>query len=61
MLSIEIQFFNISGRLVKRIEKTNAFIGRNEVVFSAEDLPQGTYLIRVKSGTQFQTTKFMKM
>ena len=59
--NLEIQFFNISGRLVKRIEKTNAFIGRNEVVFSAEDLPQGTYLIRVKSGTQFQTTKFMKM
>ncbi len=59
--NLEIQFFNISGRLVKRIEKTNAHIGRNEVVFSAEDLPQGTYLIRVKSGTQFQTTKFMKM
>lgn len=59
--NLEIQFFNISGRLVKRIEKTNAHIGRNEVVFSAEDLPQGTYLIRVKSGTQMQTTKFMKM
>lgn len=59
--NLEIQFFNISGRLVKRIEKTNAHIGRNEVVFSAEDLPQGTYLIRVKSGTQMETTKFMKM
>jgi hypothetical protein len=59
--NMEIQFFNISGRLVKRIEKTNAYIGRNEVVFSAEDLPQGTYLIRVKSGKQMKTTKFMKM
>lgn len=59
--NLEIQFFNISGRLVKRIEKTNAHIGRNEVVFSAEDLPQGTYLIRVKSGSQMETTKFMKM
>lgn len=59
--NLEIQFFNISGRMVKRIEKTDAFIGRNEVVFSAEDLPQGTYLIRVQSGNQFETTKFMKM
>lgn len=59
--NLEIQFFNISGRMVKRIEKTDAFIGRNEVVFSAEDLPQGTYLIRVQSGNQFETTKFMKL
>jgi hypothetical protein len=59
--NMEIQFFNISGRMVKRIQKTNAMIGRNEVVFSAEDLPQGTYLIRVQSGNQVQTTKFMKM
>ncbi len=58
---LDIQFFNISGRLVKSITITDAHIGRNEIMFSAEDLPQGTYLIRAKSGQQRQTTKFVKM
>ncbi|MDX1651788.1 MAG: T9SS type A sorting domain-containing protein [Brumimicrobium sp.] len=58
---LEVQFFNISGRMVKRIEKTNVSVGRNEVVFDASDLPQGTYIIRAQSGKQVETTKFMKM
>lgn len=56
---LDIQFYNISGRMVKRIEKTNAFVGRNEIVFSASDLPQGTYIIRVQSGKQIETTKYI--
>jgi len=59
--SLDIQFYNISGRLVKRIRKTDAHVGRNEVGFNASDLPQGTYLIRVQSGTQVENTKFVKM
>jgi len=58
---LDIQFYNISGRMVKRIEKTNAFAGRNEIVFSASDLPQGTYIIRVQSGKQIETTKYIVM
>jgi hypothetical protein len=58
---LDIQFYNISGRMVKRIEKTNAFVGRNEIVFSASDLPQGTYIIRVQSGNQIETTKYIVM
>jgi hypothetical protein len=58
---LDIQFYNISGRMVKRIEKTNAFVGRNEIVFSASDLPQGTYIIRVQSGKQIETTKYIVM
>lgn len=56
---LDIQFYNISGRMVKRIEKTNASVGRNEIVFSASDLPQGTYIIRVQSGDQIETTKYI--
>jgi hypothetical protein len=59
--SLDIQFYNISGRLVKRIRKTDAHVGRNEVGFNASDLPQGTYLIRVQSGNQIENTKFVKM
>ncbi|MEX1192505.1 MAG: T9SS type A sorting domain-containing protein [Brumimicrobium sp.] len=58
---LDIQFYNISGRMVKRIEKTNASVGRNEIVFSASDLPQGTYIIRVQSGDQIESTKFIRM
>ncbi|WP_159038561.1 T9SS type A sorting domain-containing protein [Brumimicrobium mesophilum] len=58
---LDIQFYNISGRLVKRIQKTNAHVGRNEINFSASELPQGTYIIRVQSGSQVENTKFVKM
>ena len=58
---LDIQFYNISGRLVKRIQKTNAHTGRNEIGFSAAELPQGTYLVRVQSGNQVENTKFVKM
>lgn len=58
---LDIQFYNISGRLVKRIQKTNAHVGRNEIGFSASELPQGTYIIRVQSGNQVENTKFVKM
>ncbi|WP_158276204.1 T9SS type A sorting domain-containing protein [Brumimicrobium oceani] len=58
---LDIQFYNISGRLVKRIQKTDAHVGRNEIGFSASELPQGTYIIRVQSGSQVENTKFVKM
>jgi hypothetical protein len=58
---VDIQFYNISGRLVKTVQKTNLMEGRNEVVFSTSDLPQGTYIIRVRAGQEIQTTKFIKM
>ena len=58
---VDIQFYNISGRLVKSIQKTNLMEGRNEVVFSTSGLPQGTYIIRVRAGEEIQTTKFIKM
>jgi hypothetical protein len=58
---VDIQFYNISGRLVKTVQKTNLMEGRNEVVFSTSELPQGTYIIRVRAGQEIQTTKFIKM
>lgn len=59
--NVDIQFFNLSGRLVKSINKTNMFVGRNEVFFSASELPQGTYLIRVQAGSQIETIKYIKL
>ncbi|WP_205679238.1 T9SS type A sorting domain-containing protein [Brumimicrobium aurantiacum] len=58
---VDIQFFNISGRMVKQIQKTNAHAGRNEIGFGVSDLTQGTYIIRVQSGHQVENIKFVKM
>ena len=59
--NVNIQFFNLSGRVVKSINKTNMFVGRNEVFFSASELPQGTYIIRVQAGNQIESTKYIKL
>lgn len=56
-----ILFFNLSGSVVKSISKTNLYVGKNEVFFSASDLPQGTYIIRVQIGNQIETAKYIKM
>lgn len=59
--NVDIHFFNLSGRLVKSINKPNMFVGKNEVFFSASELPQGTYLIRVQAGNQVETIKYIKL
>ncbi len=59
--NVSILFFNLSGSVVKSINRTNMYMGKNEIFFSASDLPQGTYLIRVQAGDQIETTKYIKM
>lgn len=59
--NVNIMFFDLSGSLVKQINMTNMYEGKNEVFFSASDLPQGTYLIRLQSGDQIETAKYIKL
>lgn len=59
--NVNILFFNLNGSVVKRIDRTNMHEGKNEIFFSASDLPQGTYIIRVQAGQQIETTKYIKM
>jgi hypothetical protein len=56
----QINFFNLSGLLVKTVDATNMVNGKNNVKFDASELPEGTYLIKVSSGQQVETTKFVK-
>jgi hypothetical protein len=35
--------------------------GENEVFINAEDLPNGMYIIKLVSGKQNQSVKFMKL
>jgi hypothetical protein len=59
--NVNVLFFNLNGSVVKRIDRTNMHEGKNEIFFSASDLPQGTYIIRVQAGNQIETTKYIKM
>lgn len=58
--NVKIDFYNISGRLVKSI-KASASTGKNEIGFSTSGMPQGTYIVRLKSGDFVQSTKFIKL
>jgi hypothetical protein len=59
--NVNVLFFNLNGSVVKSINRTNMHEGKNEIFFSASDLPQGTYIIRVQAGQQIETTKYIKM
>lgn len=58
---VQILFFNLSGSVVKQLNRPNMHVGKNEVFFSASDLPQGTYIIRVQAGQQIETIKYIKL
>lgn len=55
-----IMFFNLAGTLVKTVDVSGLTKGKNEVKFDATELPEGTYLIKVSSNRQVETTKFIK-
>ena len=59
--SVDVAVYSITGRLVKQIKKSNMPSGENEVFIDAEDLPAGTYIIKLVSGKQNQSVKFMKL
>ena len=58
---VDVAVYSITGRLVKQIKKSNMPSGENEVFINTEDLPNGTYIIKLVSGKQNQSVKFMKL
>jgi hypothetical protein len=59
--AVDVSVYSITGRLVKQIKKSNMPSGENEVFINSEDLPNGTYIIKLVSGKQNQSVKFMKL
>jgi hypothetical protein len=57
---VTIQIFNLSGQVVNQITANNLAAGKNQIAFDANDLPKGTYILRLTSGTMSETTKFIK-
>ena len=58
---VTIQVYNLSGRLVKSINKKNMSQGSQVVDIKGADLATGTYVVKMFAGKQQATTKFVKM
>jgi hypothetical protein len=58
---VTIQVYNLSGRLVKSINKKNMSQGSQLVDIEGADLATGTYVVQLFAGKQQSTTKFVKM
>lgn len=56
-----VEFYNISGRKMKVISVSSLVKGENKVGFNSSDLPQGTYIVRLVSGNEAYSTKFIRM
>lgn len=57
---VTLQVFNLSGQLVRQIISNNREAGQNQLVFDADQLQKGTYILRISSQNMMETTKFIK-
>jgi hypothetical protein len=58
--NVQVGVYTITGRLVKELSKSNLAAGKNELAIDSEDLPVGTYIIKLVSGKESQSVKFIK-
>ncbi|NUM51062.1 MAG: T9SS type A sorting domain-containing protein [Flavobacteriales bacterium] len=54
-----IRIFDIRGQLMKEINSGNLSVGKQNVSFSVSDLPNGTYIMQLKTANETKTTKFV--
>ncbi len=59
--NVNVMVYNISGRLVKTITNKNVQAGAQTLTIDAQDLPNGTYIVKFIAGKQNETAKFIKM
>jgi hypothetical protein len=59
--NVTIQVYNITGRLVKTITEKNVSAGSQLLTIESNDLPNGTYIVKLNAGKQNDTVKFIKM
>lgn len=54
-----IRIFDIRGQLIKEINSGNLSVGKQNVAFNVSDLPNGTYIMQLKTANETKTTKFV--
>jgi hypothetical protein len=59
--NVNVMVYSISGRLVKTITNKNVQAGAQILTIDAQDLPNGTYIVKFIAGKQNETAKFIKM
>ncbi len=59
--NVDLAVYSISGRLMKSINKKNVPAGENSILIDCEDLSNGTYIVKLVSGKQVESVKFIKM
>ena len=57
---VTVQVYNLTGKLVQSIQKSNMNEGVNSISIEASNLPSGTYFVRLSAGEMVKTTKFIK-
>lgn len=57
---VYIDVYSISGRLMKRITKSDMIAGKHNVQFGVNELANGTYIIRMRAGDRVESAKFIK-
>lgn len=57
---VEYSVFENSGKELKSFDIGNLTIGEHEVMIDIEDLPAGSFLLKLSRGSNIFTTKFLK-
>jgi len=57
---VNINVYDLSGRVVRTISRNNLNAGDNIISINAENLPNGTYIVQLTAGNMIKTTKFIK-
>ncbi len=59
--NVDLAVYSLSGRLMKTISKKNVPSGENNIFIDCDDLSNGTYIVKLVSGKQVESVKFIKM
>ncbi len=59
--NVSVYVYSITGRLVKTITEKNVSAGSQLLTIDSNDLPNGTYIVKLIAGKQNDTVKFIKM
>jgi hypothetical protein len=57
---VNIQIYDLNGKLVQNMTKNNMVKGANTINIETAELTNGTYIVRLTAGDMIKTTKFIK-
>jgi photosystem II stability/assembly factor-like uncharacterized protein len=57
--TVDIQVFDLNGRVVKQFLNQSYEAGENTFAFNTSSLSAGTYMLSVKTNTEYSTSKFV--